>query len=68
MLTLYYAPNTCALASHIALVDAGAPYALKCMALGSLSYVNPSFSSAHRSFDSKTPPILLLYAPMGVAW
>lgn len=27
MLTLYYAPNTCALASHLALEYAGAPYA-----------------------------------------
>ncbi len=26
MLTLYYAPNTCALASHIALAEAGTPY------------------------------------------
>jgi glutathione S-transferase len=26
---LYYAPNTCALASHIALIDAGAPYELQ---------------------------------------
>jgi glutathione S-transferase len=26
MLTLYYAPNTCSLASHIALIDAGAKY------------------------------------------
>ncbi len=26
MLTLYYAPHTCALASHIALADSGAPY------------------------------------------
>jgi len=26
MLTLYYAPNTCALASHISLEEAGAPY------------------------------------------
>jgi glutathione S-transferase len=26
MLKLYYAPNTCALASHIALIDAGADY------------------------------------------
>lgn len=29
MLTLYYAPATCALASHIALEDAGATYSLK---------------------------------------
>jgi glutathione S-transferase len=29
MLTLYYAPHSCALASHIALADAGAPYSLK---------------------------------------
>jgi glutathione S-transferase len=29
MLTFYYAPNTCALASHIALEDAGATYELK---------------------------------------
>ena len=26
MLKFYYAPNTCALATHIALIDAGAPY------------------------------------------
>lgn len=29
MLTLYYAPKTCALASHIALIEAGAPYQLE---------------------------------------
>src|SRR5271167_854234 len=29
MFTLYYAPNTCSLASHIALEDAGADYALE---------------------------------------
>jgi glutathione S-transferase len=29
MLTLYYAPNTCSLASHIALEDAGAEYELR---------------------------------------
>ena len=29
MFTLYYAPNTCALATHIALLDAGAKYELK---------------------------------------
>lgn len=29
MFTLYYTPHTCALASHIALADAGAPYELR---------------------------------------
>src|SRR5690606_33929064 len=29
MFTLYYAPNTCALATHIALLDAGTEYELK---------------------------------------
>ncbi|HEU4378759.1 MAG TPA: glutathione S-transferase N-terminal domain-containing protein, partial [Hyphomicrobiaceae bacterium] len=29
MLTLYYAPHTCSLASHIALEDAGAVYELR---------------------------------------
>lgn len=29
MLTLYYTPKTCALASHIALIDAGSDYTLK---------------------------------------
>ena len=29
MLTLYYTPHTCSLASHIALKDAGAPYELQ---------------------------------------
>lgn len=29
MFTLYYAPHTCSLASHIALIDAGAAYELK---------------------------------------
>ena len=28
MLTLYYAPNTCSLATHIALIEAGAAYEL----------------------------------------
>lgn len=35
MLTLYYAPNTCALATHIALEDAGADFALQRIDFGS---------------------------------
>ena len=29
MLTLFYTPKTCALATHIALIDTGADYSLK---------------------------------------
>ena len=43
MLTLYYAPNTCALASHIALVDAGAPYALKLVDFGKTEQRQPDY-------------------------
>jgi hypothetical protein len=43
MFTLYYAPNTCALASHIALVDAGAPYALKLVDFGKTEQRQPDY-------------------------
>jgi glutathione S-transferase len=43
MLTLYYAPGTCALASHIALVDAGAEYELKRVDFGSTEQQSPAY-------------------------
>src|ERR1700737_3986231 len=43
MFTLYYAPNTCALASHIALVEAGAPYALKLLDFGKTEQRQPDY-------------------------
>jgi glutathione S-transferase len=43
MLTLYYAPGTCALASHIALVDAGAAYELKRVDFGSTEQQSPGY-------------------------
>jgi glutathione S-transferase len=43
MFTLYYAPNTCALASHIALVEAGAPYALKLVDFGTTEQRQPDY-------------------------
>ena len=36
VLTLYYAPHTCSLASHIALKDAAATYELKRIAEGAM--------------------------------
>lgn len=43
MLTLYYTPKTCALASHIALIDAGADYALKRIDFKSGEQRSPEF-------------------------
>jgi glutathione S-transferase len=43
MLTLYYAPGTCALASHIALLDAGAAYELKRVDFGSTEQQSPAY-------------------------
>lgn len=43
MLTLYYAPNTCALASHIALADAGVPYELKRLDFKSREQQSPEY-------------------------
>jgi len=43
MLTLYYAPNTCSLASHIALVEAGATYALKLVDFGKTEQREPAY-------------------------
>lgn len=43
MFTLYYAPGTCSLASHIALADAGAAYALKRIDFGALEQKSPIY-------------------------
>ncbi len=43
MLTLYYAPNTCALASHIALEDAGAEYETKRISFQSGDQRSPGY-------------------------
>lgn len=43
MFTLYYAPGTCALASHIALVDAGAPYELKRVDFATTEQQSPAY-------------------------
>lgn len=43
MFTLYYAPHTCSLASHIALEDAGASYALRRIDFGTAEQQSPEF-------------------------
>lgn len=43
MLTLYYTPRTCALATHIALIDAGADYTLKRIDFGRGEQRTPEF-------------------------
>jgi glutathione S-transferase len=43
MFTLYYALNTCALASHIALKDAGAPYGLRRVDFGKAEQQAPAY-------------------------
>jgi glutathione S-transferase len=43
MFTLYYAKGTCALASHIALEDAGAPYSLKRVDFASKEQQSPEY-------------------------
>jgi len=43
MFTLYYAPNTCSLASHIALEEAGAAYALKRLDLAKTEHQQPDY-------------------------
>ncbi|MDF3075275.1 MAG: gst1 [Alphaproteobacteria bacterium] len=43
MLTLYYAPNTCSLATHIALIDAGAPYELKRLSFAAEDQRKPDY-------------------------
>ena len=43
MLTLYYAPHTCSLASHIALEDAGAEYELRRIDLSKREQQSPAY-------------------------
>jgi glutathione S-transferase len=43
MLTLYYAPGTCALATHIALIDAGAPYKTVRLDFGKAEQQKPDY-------------------------
>jgi glutathione S-transferase len=43
MLTLFYAPHTCSLASHIALEDAGAAYQLKRVDFGKTEQQSPAY-------------------------
>src|SRR6266480_6828690 len=43
MFTLYYAPHTCSLASHIALEDAGARYELRRIDFGKTEQQSPSY-------------------------
>ena len=45
MLTLYYAPHTCSLASHIALEDAGASYELKRIDFGKAEQNSPGYAA-----------------------
>ena len=43
MFTLYYAPHTCSLASHIALTDAGATYELKRIDFNTTEQKSPNY-------------------------
>src|SRR5215471_17238171 len=47
MFTFYYAPNTCSLASHIALEDAGASYTLKRVDFGKTEQQSPTYLSVN---------------------
>jgi glutathione S-transferase len=73
MLTLYYAPLTCAFASHVALIDAGAPYKLHRLNFGNAEQrqsdylaVNPKGRvpalETPRGILTETPAILAFIA------
>jgi glutathione S-transferase len=73
MLTLYYAANTCALASHIALLDAGAKYELKRIDFATTEQQSPSYLAVNpkarvpalttpRGILTETPSILAFIA------
>lgn len=73
MLTLYYAPHTCSLASHIALEDAGAKYELKRIDFGKSEQLSPDYLAINpkarvptmqtpRGFLTETPAMLAFIA------
>jgi glutathione S-transferase len=73
MLTLYYAPHTCSLASHIALVETGAAYALKRIDFGKTEQQQASYLAINpngrvpaivtpRGIITETPAILAFIA------
>ena len=73
MFTLYYAQNTCALASHIALKDAGAPYDLRRIDFRTTQQQSPGYVSINpkarvpalatpRGILTETPAILAFIA------
>ena len=73
MLTFYYAANTCALASHIALEDAGASYQLKRLDFAKREQQSPDYAAINpkgrvaslvtaRGILTETPAILAFIA------
>jgi glutathione S-transferase len=73
MFTLYYAPHTCSLASHIALEDAGASYSLKRIDFSKTEQQSPTYLTinpkarvpamvAPRGILTETPAILAFIA------
>lgn len=71
MLTLYYAPHTCALATHIALEDAGASYELVRVDLSKTEQRSPEYLALNpkaRIPVLKTPRGLLTETPAMLAF
>lgn len=73
MLTLYFTPHTCALASHIALIDAGAGYELRLIDFASEAQRQPDYLEVNpkgrvpalitdRGILTETPAILAYVA------
>jgi len=73
MLTLYYTAHTCSLASHIALLDAGATYELKRIDFGRTEQQSPAYLEINpkarvpamvtpRGILTETPAILVFIA------
>ena len=73
MFTLYYAPHTCSLASHIALEDAGAPYELKRIDFRATEQQSPNYVALNpkarvptmttpRGILTETPAMLVFIA------